>query len=147
MLFHNSLHVYFILKITQFYTNLPSVVLHIRPALLYPPPKGGRTIVSRADPAGVNVGMTLYCLHNIVWRSCWILTKFSWIYNRDITINWLNFGDLDLIFKATAVDKLKIHGEGTSVFSENTITSNQILVFHLLVLRFFFFCGQYSLGQ
>ena len=33
------------------------------------------------------------------------------------------FGDLDLIFKVTAVEKPKIHGWGTSVFSENTVTS------------------------
>ena len=33
------------------------------------------------------------------------------------------FGDPDLIFKVTVVKKLKIHGRGTSVFSENTVTS------------------------
>ena len=49
--------------------------------------------------------------------------KFSWIYNWDITKNWIDFGELDLIFKVTAVEKLKIHGWGTSVFSENTISS------------------------
>ena len=37
--------------------------------------------------------------------------------------NSLDFGNLDLIFKVAAVDKLKIHGGGTSVFSENTVTS------------------------
>ena len=40
-----------------------------------------------------------------------------------MTKNLLDFGDLDFIFKVTAVEKLKIHGWGTSVFSENTITS------------------------
>ena len=35
-------------------------------------------------------------------------TKFSWLCNWDITKNWLDFGDLDLIFKVTAVEKLKI---------------------------------------
>ena len=35
----------------------------------------------------------------------------------------LDFDDLDLIFKVTAVEKLKIHGLGISVFSENTIAS------------------------
>ena len=33
--------------------------------------------------------------------------------------NWLDFGDPDLIFKVIAVEKLKIRGWGTSLFSEN----------------------------
>ena len=37
--------------------------------------------------------------------------------------NQLDFCDLDLIFKVTASEKQKIHGGGTSVFSENTVTS------------------------
>ena len=37
--------------------------------------------------------------------SGWILTKFSWMYHLDITKNWLDFGNLDLIFKVTAVEK------------------------------------------
>ena len=52
------------------------------------------------------------------------LTNFHG-YNGDITKNWLDFGDLDLIVKVTAVEKLKMHncggggggGGGTSVFS------------------------------
>ena len=59
---------------------------------------------------GVWVGVTLSCLHNILWISDWILTKFSWIYNLDITKNWLDFADLDLIVKVTAVEKMKILG-------------------------------------
>ena len=49
-----------------------------------------------ADSVGVGVrvsdgvGATLSCLHSILWISCWILT-ISWIYNRDITKNWLDF--------------------------------------------------------
>ena len=35
----------------------------------------------------------------------------------------LDFGDLDLIFKITALEKLKNHGFATSVFSEKTFTS------------------------
>ena len=56
-----------------------------------------------------DTGMTLFCLHNILWTICWILTKFSWIYmyNWDITNNWLDFGDLNLIFKVTAVEKIE----------------------------------------
>ena len=71
----------------------------------------------------VGVGVTLSCLHNILWTSGWIPTKFSWIYNLIITKNWLDFGDPDLIFKVTAVEKLKIHGMGTSVCSENIVSS------------------------
>ena len=112
---------------------------------------------------GICIGLTLSYLHNILWTSSWILTKFAWIYNwditkirfwwpspnfqghssknwkfcdtflsaqyllyqwldsyqilmnirlsnLDITKNWLDFGDLDLIFKVTAVEELKIHG-------------------------------------
>ena len=70
----------------------------------------------------IGVGVALSCLHNILWTSSWILTKCSWIYNRGITKNWSDFGDLDLIFKVTAVEKLKTWW-GTSVFSENTVTS------------------------
>ena len=91
------------------------------------------------DPVGgIGISMTFSCLHNILWTSGWILTKFSWLYNLDVTKNWLDFGDLDLIFKVTAVEKLKIRGWGTSVFSENTVTSfskflwkkgKQILIF------------------
>ena len=33
------------------------------------------------------------------------------------------FGDRDVIYDVTAVEKLKIHGWGTSIFSENTVTS------------------------
>ena len=33
----------------------------------------------------------------------------------------IRFCDLDLIFKVTAVEKLKIHSVGTSVFSENIV--------------------------
>ena len=45
------------------------------------------------------------------------------IYNWDITKNWLNLGDLDLIFKVTAVEKLKIHSGGMFAFSVNIVTS------------------------
>ena len=70
---------------------------------------------------GFSFGVTLSWLHNILWTSGWILTKFSWIYNWDITKNRVDFGD-DLIFKVTAVAKLKIHGGG-HLFSMKTFTS------------------------
>ena len=86
---------------------------------------GGGYIVFVVDP----IGMTLSCLHNFLWTNGWILTKFSWISNWDITKNWIDFCDLDLIFKVTAVEKLKIAwgvwgpGVWTSIFSENTVTA------------------------
>ena len=55
-----------------------------------------------ADPVGVGIAL---CVHNILWTSGWILTKFAWICNWNITKNCLNFDDLDLIFKVTAVKK------------------------------------------
>ena len=61
---------------------------------------GGHTVFG-LDP----IGITISCLHNILWTSGWILTKFAWIYHKDITKNRLDFGDLDLIFKVTAVEK------------------------------------------
>ena len=50
--------------------------------------QGWRDIDSGENP----IGMTLYSVQ--------YLTKFSLIYNWDITKNWLDFGDLDLIFKS-----------------------------------------------
>ena len=78
-----------------------------------------------ADPVGISIGSpdTFLSAQYLVWTSGWILNKFSWIYNWDITNNWSDFGDPDLIFKATAVVKRKVRSWGTSVFSENTITS------------------------
>ena len=76
--------------------------------------KGRGQIVFGVDPIGIDVsigigiGMTLSCLHNILWTSGWILTKFSWICNWDITQKKIRLVDLDLIFKVTAVEKLKI---------------------------------------
>ena len=44
---------------------------------------------SGADLIGVGIGvgidMILSCLHNILSTSGWILTKFSWIYDWNIT--------------------------------------------------------------
>ena len=77
-----------------------------------PPPQmreDGGHIFFGADPIGIGVGVTLSCLLNIRWTSGWrILTKFAWIYSWDITKNWSDFGDVDLKFKVTAVEKLKI---------------------------------------
>ena len=51
-----------------------------------------------------SASMSHFVLHNIFWTSSWILTRFAWIYNWNITKNWLDFGDLGLIFKATTVE-------------------------------------------
>ena len=52
---------------------------------------GGGHIDFCADTASSGVSMTLSYLHNILWTSNWILTKFSWIYDRDITKSWKEF--------------------------------------------------------
>ena len=77
----------------------------------------------------VRIGMTLSCLHNILWTSGWTLTKLSWICNWDITKNSFDFGNLDLIFGVKAVEKLKIYSWETSVFSENAITSSVYVIY------------------
>ena len=41
------------------------------------------------------------CLHPISWRKGWILTKLLHLYCCNMENNWLDFGDLDLIFKVT----------------------------------------------
>ena len=58
----------------------------------------------------VGIGVTLSCRHNILWTSDWILPKYSWMHNWDITKNWLDFGYIDPIFKVTVEEKLEIHG-------------------------------------
>ena len=40
-------------------------------------------------------------LHPISWKNGWILTKFGQLYCCDMKKNWLDFGDLDPIFKIT----------------------------------------------
>ena len=68
---------------------------------------------------------TLPCLHNILWTTGWIL----WLDSNHIFLDTylehnkelLDFDDLALIFKIIAVEELKIHGLGTSVFSENIL--------------------------
>ena len=39
------------------------------------------------------------CLHPISWRNGWILTKLAQLYCCDMKKNWLDFSDLDPIFK------------------------------------------------
>ena len=82
-------------------SRLPNDPIFVSPHLT-----GGGHIVFGADPIGFSFGITLSYLHNILWTSGWILTKFSWMCNWDIRKDWLDFGDPDLIFKVTAVEKL-----------------------------------------
>ena len=65
-------------------------------------PLGTLSSVFSAVPVGVGVTLSfVFIIQCILWNSVWILTKYSWKYNLDITKNWLDFGDLDLIFKVT----------------------------------------------
>ena len=59
------------------------------------------------------------------------------MYNLDIIKNWLDFDDLDLIFKVTGVEKLKIQGVRTSVFFENTVSSYRIKLILMAFLEIF----------
>ena len=88
--------------------------------LNYVPTPKGRGTYFGAIPVGVVIGLTLSCLHHILWISGSILTKVSWVYNLYITKNSLDFGDLDQIFKVTAVEKLKIYDRG-HLFSWKTV--------------------------
>ena len=83
--------------------------------------RGGGHIDFGVDPVCVSICIIVIISyqHNILWTSGCILTKFSWLYNVDITKNWL-VGDLDLIFKVTALEKLKIHCRG-HLFSLKTL--------------------------
>ena len=57
-----------------------------------------------ADPVGFGVILSSYAQY-LVNQWFWIFTKFSWIYN------------FDLIFKVTALEKLKNWGRGHLFFS------------------------------
>ena len=41
------------------------------------------------------------CVHSISWINSWNLTKLAQIHHWDRGKKWLDFGDLDLIFKVT----------------------------------------------
>ena len=60
--------------------------------------------------------MTLSGLHNIFSTSGWILTKFAWIYNLDITNTCIDFGDLELIYNVSK----------TAVGETNSVDSDQM---------------------
>ena len=43
------------------------------------------------------------CVHIISLTNSWNLTKLAQIHPKDRGKNWLDFGDLDFIFKDTAL--------------------------------------------
>ena len=50
------------------------------------------------------------CLHPVSWKNRWILTKLVHIYFCNMEKNWLDFGDLDPIFKVTGEFRLLVNG-------------------------------------
>ena len=57
---------------------------------------GGKHIVFSADPVGV-----AFCLHSVSLLNGQILAKLTQIYHLEGEKCWLDFGDLDPIFKVT----------------------------------------------
>ena len=43
------------------------------------------------------------CVHNISLTNGWNLTELAQIHHKDGAKKWLEFGDLDLIFKVTTL--------------------------------------------
>ena len=72
------------------------------PIFMSPQPKGrGGHTAFGADPVGVGVRVA-YCLRSIPWTNGWILTKLAQTHYWEGGKKWLDFGDLDRIFKITA---------------------------------------------
>ena len=68
----------------------------------------GSILIFDVDPVvvGVNVGVGVGVDVTQYLVNQWLDTyQVSWIYNWDITKYWLYFGDIDLIFKATAISR------------------------------------------
>ena len=55
-------------------------------------------------------GWQMACLHPISWMKGWIFTKLVHLYCWDMEKNWLDFGDLDPIFKVTGGLRLLENG-------------------------------------
>ena len=104
---------------------MPGKQMHMDRLTMFPHLRGGGHIVYGVGPVGVGVGVTLF----VCTISCdqWLDSQhISWMYNWDTPKNLLDSGDLGLILKVTAVEKLKIQSAGrdwVSVFSEKTVTS------------------------
>ena len=59
---------------------------------------GGGHIAFGADPVGIGVA---HCVCSIPWTDRWILTKLAQTHYWEGGKKWLDFGNLDLIFKVT----------------------------------------------
>ena len=81
--------------------------MNIQKLIMSPQLKGsGATYCFGADPIGIHVAS---CLHSIFWTNGWILTKLAHMHYWDGGKKWLDFGDLNLIFKVTpALDQKKL---------------------------------------
>ena len=66
--------------------------------VISPRPKGTGHIAFGADPVGVG-NPVASCLRYISWTNRWILTKLAQTHYLKKGKKWLDFGDLDLIFK------------------------------------------------
>ena len=66
---------------------------------LVPPTKGEeRNIVLVQIPVGVGI-LDGHCLHSISWTNWWSSTKLAQTHYWEGGKKWLDFGDIDLIFK------------------------------------------------
>ena len=94
-----------------------------------PQPTGGGHIDFSAGPFRVGVGVGICVRLYIVCTISCELVVFRHIKNR------LDFGDLDLIFKVTAVEKLKTHGSKGHFFFLKTLLLVSfyvsVIIFHL----------------
>lgn len=74
--------------------------------LLCPPTrKGGGHIGFGVDPVSARVCVA-FCLHSISWMEGWIFTKLAQMHYWIEEKCWLDFGDLELIFKVTGLKTL-----------------------------------------
>ena len=94
-----------------------------------PHPQEGGHIDFGADPVGI--GITWSCLHNILWNSGWILNKFPWIYYWNRTKNCSDFGERGLIFKVSAVEKLKMFCLHNILWNSGWILSKFSWIYYL----------------
>ena len=66
-----------------------------------------RIPLATAMASALTLALASACNRFVCTLSCELLVGFL-LNNWDITKNLLNFGDLDLLFKVTVVEKLKI---------------------------------------
>ena len=83
---------------------------------------GGGHIVFSADPVGVGIAS---CPHSIYLLNRHILAKLTQIYHWEGKKCWLDFGDLDPIFKVTGGLRLLENGLSASCLLKEWIDFNQ----------------------